>query len=128
MSNLVFTCLLFWELGRRTFLLFRVKCIGEITPGKIRLKLVLDHNSNILKPFERIKFFRFENQLEKLNSLVLLLLTSQIQNTLKILRLGLNFESDLVQVEANKVIAFCNIFSSIRKFMRRFALEIFGLS
>ena len=88
MSNLVFTCLLFWELGRGAFLLFGVKCIGEITPGKIRLKLVLDHNSNILKPFERIKSFRFENQLEKLNSLVLLLLTGQIQNTLKILHLG----------------------------------------
>ena len=54
-----------------------------------------------LEPFEITKLLRFESQL---NCSVFPLLTDQVHNMFKILNLGVEFASDLAQVEKQSTV------------------------
>ena len=61
------------------------------------------------EPSESTRFLTFESQLKKLSCSILLLLAIYVQNTFKILHLGIRFVSDLALVGEVKYIASCNI-------------------
>ena len=65
-----------------------------------------------LEPFELTKFFEFGKPIEKIKPVSLLFAYRSSPKHIKILNLGLNFVSDLAQVEEARYIASCNIFKS----------------
>ena len=72
----------------------------------------LDHNSHAFRAIWKATFLTVESHLKKLNFLILLLLTIQVQNTFKISQFGLNFVSNLAKVEESKVHYLMQYFSS----------------